>query len=597
MKELVKKIKSNKGISLITLTVAITILMIITGTLIYNKKDTLELKNLKNMYNDIELLEDKIEAFYNKYGAIPTIVEYTNTEFLNGEDGIPDTEDDIKNSEDSDNYYVIDLASLEGITSLNYGRDYDNVKDKKEKELEEIDYTNITDLYIINEVSHQIYYVRGVQSDGRTYHTNEWRIQGDAIKNAIKKIITIKYHPNGGTGEIEDQIAIAGETVTLRESGFEKEGYSLVEWNTQDNGTGTKYDRGEKIEKGLAEDITLYAIWKEKVNVAALYIGDVWQKNYDYVQEAIDVAENELSNSEEEIKVVLLTNSTEQVTVNSTENIILDLNDKILDSVSGNTVINNGILTIINSGSSSNNGKISSNSGYGVYNTGTLTVGQEIDELGEKIIISGKTNGICNDAIFNFYNGKIIGSQTDGAIGGNVIECRDEEEVITYFENSNEVACLGHKVYLYSKDVTYNKYIPSDNSMPQLDGASSSDKNNGISGSIAINTDGITMISNHTKENASNSVSHVWTKDKQQLNNYVNYVCEGSGTVKFFLDDEKYYSQKASYDYKRNVSNGNKITIKNVTGDFYAGVETVSPQGQTNTKTGYVNYLYFETGY
>jgi len=224
MKELMKKIKNNKGVSLITLTVAVSILIIITGTLIYSTKDTIEIRNLKNMYDDIELLEDKVDEYYIKYGGIPGNLVYTNTGFLEdilkGPDKTEGTGDD---SLDAGNYYVIDLVSLEGITSLNYGRDYEDVKDKTTLTTDEC--INYTDLYIINQETHQIYYVRGIESDGGTYHTNELKIHRDVnmkitVIDSIEDLVRFEQKVNGtykenANTDPEEAKTFAGENVVL----------------------------------------------------------------------------------------------------------------------------------------------------------------------------------------------------------------------------------------------------------------------------------------------------------------------------------------------------------------------------------------------
>ena len=70
-----KKIKES-GITLITLVIAVIILIIISSLLVYNAKTGIKLRTLKKMYNDIELLSDKVESHYAKYGALPAEFEY-----------------------------------------------------------------------------------------------------------------------------------------------------------------------------------------------------------------------------------------------------------------------------------------------------------------------------------------------------------------------------------------------------------------------------------------------------------------------------------------------------------------------------------------
>ncbi len=143
--------RKNKGITLITLVIAVTILIIISSLLVYNAKNGIKMRNLKMMYNDIELLSDKVEAYNAKYGALPAEIEYWGTRYFSPEPN------------DNDKYYVIDLHALDGI-SLNYGSDFENITSEQ-------DTLNYDNLYIINEQSHHIYYARGIEMDGVLYYT------------------------------------------------------------------------------------------------------------------------------------------------------------------------------------------------------------------------------------------------------------------------------------------------------------------------------------------------------------------------------------------------------------------------------------------
>ena len=143
--------EKNKGITLITLVIAVIILIIISSLLVYNAKTGIKLRTLKKMYNDIELLSDKVESHYAKYGALPAEFEYLGNIYFEPEPN------------DNDIYYVIDLNALDGV-SLNYGYDFKNITS-------EDDTLAYNDVYIINEQSHHIYYVRGIEMDGVVYYT------------------------------------------------------------------------------------------------------------------------------------------------------------------------------------------------------------------------------------------------------------------------------------------------------------------------------------------------------------------------------------------------------------------------------------------
>lgn len=146
-----KKVNKNKGISLISLTVTVLVLIIISSMLIYNAKNGIKMQKLNKMQNDIEILENKIDAYYIKYGKIPAEIPYTNITFE-------------PNPNDNTVYYVIDLTALDGI-SLNYGADFSKITTDTVNDYD--------DLYIINEQSHHVYYARGIELDGVIYYSKD----------------------------------------------------------------------------------------------------------------------------------------------------------------------------------------------------------------------------------------------------------------------------------------------------------------------------------------------------------------------------------------------------------------------------------------
>lgn len=139
-------IKNNRGITVISLSIAVIIILIVTGMLVYSAKDSVYVKNLTSMQNDISNLRDKISLYYSQYGALPA-----STEFKNIPAGIP------IGMNDTGRFLIIDLQALDGLT-LNYGKDYE-----KYKEDNNIEQSELTDIYIINEESHNIFYVEGIR--------------------------------------------------------------------------------------------------------------------------------------------------------------------------------------------------------------------------------------------------------------------------------------------------------------------------------------------------------------------------------------------------------------------------------------------------
>ncbi len=167
-------IKEEKGITLITLVIAIVIMLVIASMLIYNGGTSLRTSVLNDMYNDITILKDRVDLYYARYGKIPVLdSKYEN---------VPSSISEI-NVNDNGVYYVIKLEELDNLT-LNYGKAYEKYKDNPK--------TGERDLYIINEQSHTIYYLKGINVDGKTYYTipeNNTKLEVETIACNHPKLI------------------------------------------------------------------------------------------------------------------------------------------------------------------------------------------------------------------------------------------------------------------------------------------------------------------------------------------------------------------------------------------------------------------------
>ncbi len=165
------KLKQNKGITLITLILDIIIMLIISSVILYNANTAISTRALNDMYKDITIIKDKVDIYYAQYGTLPIIKTlYTNVE-------------NIKNININDNeqYYVVDLEILENIT-LTYGKGYKEYKQAPNDEK--------TDLYIINEQSHTVYYVEGITLDNISYYT----IPNEYTKVKIPEVNRLKLN-------------------------------------------------------------------------------------------------------------------------------------------------------------------------------------------------------------------------------------------------------------------------------------------------------------------------------------------------------------------------------------------------------------------
>ena len=109
------KLKNNKGVTLLILTITITVLLIITGITITNSKGQLAIKNVNNLYSDLESISTKVSDYYLKNDSLPVLENtYLNSSnalkllcISNGED------ESLINPNDDGNYYVLDLSKFQ----------------------------------------------------------------------------------------------------------------------------------------------------------------------------------------------------------------------------------------------------------------------------------------------------------------------------------------------------------------------------------------------------------------------------------------------------------------------------------------------------
>ena len=182
-----KVIKKNRGVTLVSLAIAVTIILILTGVIIYNLRDNLGMSNLQEMQNDIQNLRDKVNNYYATKGAIPAKLKYTNAQNIEKikATGV------ISDNTDTGDFYIIDLKELENLT-LNYGEDYKKITDSTT----EIEASQYEDIYIINEASQNIFYVAGIQLDGEWFYTDYTNDETDSQKVNLRYVEGVKI-PDG----------------------------------------------------------------------------------------------------------------------------------------------------------------------------------------------------------------------------------------------------------------------------------------------------------------------------------------------------------------------------------------------------------------
>lgn len=272
-------LKSEKGVSLISLGVAIIIMMIITSMLIYSTKDTMQVSKLNKMYEDISNLTDKVSAYYAQYGDIP--IKNKITEIPKGIESLMGANDQ------KGEFYVLDLKSIDGLT-LNYGQDYKEIQESNSN----YDISEKNDVYIINNRSHNIFYLKGITVDQKNYYTNYTEGEKDANKVNLRYVDGIKI-PNGyyyiGKNN-EDKVVISNIINDVIDSANPNE--YQYEWNTTlpDDGidgsyslNGNKYTEGlkEKLNESFNQNKGYFQNLGNKKKILFIEVEDTWSPVYE----------------------------------------------------------------------------------------------------------------------------------------------------------------------------------------------------------------------------------------------------------------------------------------------------------------------------
>lgn len=195
-----KKIKNEKGITLVTLTITIVVLMILSFSINVSVKSTMETRNYNYVKEDIINLSEEVKAYYLKNNSLP--IDKTKTYNLT-DYGVPS--EDI-NPNDSGNYYRIKTNMLNDVNLNNGGFENNDANEE----------TN--DMYVVNETTLTVYYLRGVTFGGQKHYTitDEFSAGGLAEDNYSKTELPIISSVTMQSDNTNKYEATVGNKVTLK---------------------------------------------------------------------------------------------------------------------------------------------------------------------------------------------------------------------------------------------------------------------------------------------------------------------------------------------------------------------------------------------
>ena len=258
-----QKLGDEKGITLAVLVITIIILLMTVTPIVMNFSNVERVNRYTSFKDDIDTLRENIDVAYRANDDLSTIgPEYEGSlSMLENMQG----KIRVKNDNDNDKYYIIDLAQLNKkymirIDKLNYGKKNQNLTIETD------------DVYIINERSKTIYYVKGIEYKGIVYHRlqEEFSSRDDATTVAeeaqdINTIYTDKYGskaivPVGYTiSQVEDEQIISNGLVIKDKQGNEFVWVPTKSFYDEDrNEIKMSFDRYsfDSQAKGSKDDIT-----------------------------------------------------------------------------------------------------------------------------------------------------------------------------------------------------------------------------------------------------------------------------------------------------------------------------------------------------
>ncbi len=95
-----------------------------------------------------------------------------------------------------------------------------------------------------------------VESEGKIISGNI----SDDVLHATAFYTSVTFNPNKGKGNIIRQFMPKSNGTDLYGNGFTRSGYSFVNWNTNEDGTGDSFEDSESMQ--MLDDLILYAQWK-----------------------------------------------------------------------------------------------------------------------------------------------------------------------------------------------------------------------------------------------------------------------------------------------------------------------------------------------
>ena len=194
-----EKFKSENGITLIALAVTVIVMIIISVGLSATMTTNIEMKNYNKFKEDIITLSEATKLYYLNNGTLPVAMDKVLTSI--------DVPSKDKNPNDNDKYYYIDMRLIPDAETY-FG------EGNKDGTFTSTD----NDLYVVNERSLTVYYLKGAVLNGERHYTSvdDYSDGGFASDYYSKTDLPIIAAVSMKSDGEDSTRANLGDTVTLK---------------------------------------------------------------------------------------------------------------------------------------------------------------------------------------------------------------------------------------------------------------------------------------------------------------------------------------------------------------------------------------------
>ena len=431
-----EKLKSKKGITLVSLVVTIAVLIILASIATYSGVNVIKQAKLNKFTAEMKIMQTEVNNLYDRYS--------------NGEVSVLEIGKELDS--EANNVFT---GSASGITDSSGYRYYDR------ETIESLGIEGVEEEFYVNVEKRSVISRLGIEYEGEKYYTLE------QLPNGLYNVEYENKNLNGpefkATIEQDDNGELKVEVTDIK---YDK-GY-INKWEVKYKLEGEDYWRTSEEFEFKVEEFGKYKIKvvngeieSEEKEIEIKAVAQIGAKKYVTLERAVKAVEDN-----KETEILMIDNTEEDVTFPDGKTIILNLSDK---TITGEH-INYGTLAIKGNGVMqdekgtdiiTNNGKLVIDEitieagGRGIENkeTGTVTMNSGI------ITSSGAGSWTINNrGIFNFYGGSIKQENstdhgtalynTSGTINmtGGVIESKVNGLVV----DGRKIKCNRRKNYKFS---------------------------------------------------------------------------------------------------------------------------------------------------